>query len=79
MTGGGFGEFNIFFLEFFFKFQNFNDLLIFFRIGGCTVSLVLASEIDNVIRQIDSEYHGATFYVSKASNGAREIDLGNLN
>lgn len=47
--------------------------------GGCTVSLVRASEIDNVIRQIDSEYHGATFYVCKASGGARVIDLGNSN
>lgn len=47
--------------------------------GGCTVSLVRASEIDNVIRQIDSEYQGATFYVCKASDGARVIDLGNLN
>lgn len=43
------------------------------------MSLVRATEIDNVIRQIDSEYHGATFYVSKASDGARVIDLGNLN
>lgn len=47
--------------------------------GGCTVSLVRADEIDNVIRQIDSEYRGATFYVCKASDGARVIDLGSLN
>lgn len=59
---------------------NFNAFSTFFILtGGCTVTLVLASEIDNVIRQIDSEYHGATFYVCKASNGAQEIDLGNLN
>ena len=47
--------------------------------GGCTVTLVHAPEIDNVIKQINGEYDGATFYVSKASNGAREIDLGNSN
>ncbi|CRK97610.1 CLUMA_CG010996, isoform A [Clunio marinus] len=47
--------------------------------GGCTVSLVLSKEIDNVIKQIDSEYSGATFYVCKPADGARAIDLGNLN
>lgn len=44
--------------------------------GGCTVSLVKSNEIDNVIKQIDAGYHGATFYVCKASVGARDIDLG---
>lgn len=44
--------------------------------GGCTVSLVKSNEIDNVIKQIDAGYHGATFYVCKASDGARDIDLG---
>ena len=44
--------------------------------GGCTVSLVKSIEIDNVIKQIDAGYHGATFYVCKASDGARDIDLG---
>lgn len=48
-------------------------------VGGCTVSLVRASEIDNVIKQIDSAYHGATFYVCAPADGARAIDLGNLN
>jgi hypothetical protein len=37
---------------------------------------VKSNEIDNVIKQIDAGYHGATFYVCKASNGARDIDLG---
>jgi galactokinase len=49
-----------------------------FHLGGCTVSLVRSSEIDNVIKQIDSEYHGATFYVCLPADGARAIDLGNL-
>jgi galactokinase len=53
--------------------------MIWFHLGGCTVSLVRASEIDNVIKQIDGAYHGATFYVCKPANGARAIDLGNLN
>lgn len=43
------------------------------------MSLVRASEIDNVIKQIDSAYHGATFYVCAPADGARAIDLGNLN
>lgn len=48
-------------------------------IGGCTVSLVRVQEIDNVIRQIDGKYQGATFYVCKPGDGARAIDLGNSN
>lgn len=48
-------------------------------LGGCTVSLVRSSEIDNVIKQIDGGYHGATFYVCAPADGARAIDLGNLN
>jgi hypothetical protein len=47
--------------------------------GGCTVSLVRSSEIDNVIKRIDGEYHGATFYVCSPADGARAIDLGNAN
>lgn len=43
------------------------------------MSLVRSSEIDNVIKQIDGEYHGATFYVCAPADGARAIDLGNLN
>lgn len=43
------------------------------------MSLVRSSEIDNVIKQIDDEYHGASFYVCKPGSGARPIDLGNLN
>ena len=39
------------------------------------MSLVKANEIDNVIKQIDAGYHGATFYICRASDGAREIDL----
>lgn len=58
----------------------FNKILThFLPLGGCTVSLVRSTEIDNVIKQIDSEYHGATFYVCKPADGARAIDLGNLN
>lgn len=38
-----------------------------------------SEEIDNVIKQIDSAYHGATFYVCEPADGARAIDLGNLN
>lgn len=43
------------------------------------MSFVRASEIDNVIKQIDSKYQGATFYVCKPGDGARAIDLGNSN
>lgn len=57
----------------------FNTWHILSMLGGCTVSLVRSTEIDNVIKQIDSEYHGATFYVCQPANGARAIDLGNLN
>ena len=55
----------------FYSFSTFHN-----NTGGCTVSLVKSNEIDNVIKQIDAGYHGATFYVCKASNGARDIDLG---
>jgi len=40
---------------------------------------VKANVIDNVIKQIDAKYHGATFYVCKPDDGARAIDVGNLN
>lgn len=43
------------------------------------MSLVRVQEIDNVIRQIDGKYQGATFYVCKPGDGARAIDLGNSN
>lgn len=85
MTGGGFGMWDsqIYRAVDLTKLKNwkisFFGSSLYLLTGGCTVSLVQAGEIDNVIRQIDSEYHGATFYVCKASNGARVIDLGNLN
>lgn len=95
MTGGGFGERKFPFITFLLQltsrpadirwsaniFRNWNLTYfpLYFRLGGCTVSLVRSSEIDNVIKQIDSEYHGATFYVCKPADGARAIDLGNLN
>jgi galactokinase len=44
--------------------------------GGCTVTLVQSSEIDNVIKQISNGYDRATFYVCKPADGAQIVDLG---
>lgn len=47
--------------------------------GGCTVTLLKATEIDNVINQINSGYNGATFFMCKPDNGARAINIENYN
>ncbi|CAO1408953.1 unnamed protein product [Diamesa serratosioi] len=47
--------------------------------GGCTVTLLKATAIDNVINQINSEYNGATFFMCKPDDGARAINIGNYN
>ncbi len=48
--------------------------------GGCTISLVETDKLDNFYESVTSEYHKKTglnpvFYVFKASNGVREIEI----
>jgi galactokinase len=48
--------------------------------GGCTISLVEAEKLDEFYEQVTTEYKKKTglipvFYVFKASNGVREIEL----
>nr|CAB3248187.1 galactokinase-like [Phallusia mammillata] len=42
--------------------------------GGCTVTLLQADQIQNVVSHIQAKYQGkATFYVASPSDGAREL------
>ncbi|KAJ8678530.1 hypothetical protein QAD02_014317 [Eretmocerus hayati] len=44
--------------------------------GGCTVTLLKASVVDEVIQQIKTKYAGTpSFYIAKPSDGARRLEV----